>query len=279
VPHQCLKCGNLFHEGSTVILRGCPDCRGTRFFYTDKGLGADERKKMLAGTELTLREAIDELVKNAKEGATPAESDGWILDGPKPERIVVDPNLVPPDLPGRADNLQAIEKIRDALDAQGNIVVKMPVRPGKAKRGKREPRWDYVAPPAPPAKDAPPLFSYEGLKAVAPAATAAPIAAAAAPASAVPPAAVQTTLPLADTSAVISPIVEPAPAARAAPAPMGPGFVAGVERPETIHIAAPGRYEIDVKRLLEASPVVIQKDGTYLIHLASLFESVPKPRK
>ena len=39
-----------------------------------------------------------------------------------------------------------------------------------------------------------------------------------------------------------------------------------------INIIEQGVYEIDVKRLLEDNPIVIQKDGSYLIHLPSLFK-------
>src|SRR5687768_2664987 len=106
--HQCLKCGVLYPEGSTVILRGCPECRGTRFFFTTNALGADERKKMMNGTELTLREAIEELVQKAKDGTVDPETDHWMLAGPTPKPIVVDPAIVPPDLPGRASELDTI---------------------------------------------------------------------------------------------------------------------------------------------------------------------------
>jgi predicted nucleic acid-binding Zn-ribbon protein len=33
-----------------------------------------------------------------------------------------------------------------------------------------------------------------------------------------------------------------------------------------------GVYEIDVEKLLEDNPIVIQKDGSYLIHLPSIFK-------
>lgn len=39
-----------------------------------------------------------------------------------------------------------------------------------------------------------------------------------------------------------------------------------------INIIEQGVYEIDVERLLEDNPIVIQKDGSYLIHLPSLFK-------
>ncbi|MGA1819761.1 MAG: Zn-ribbon containing protein [Thermoplasmatota archaeon] len=41
---------------------------------------------------------------------------------------------------------------------------------------------------------------------------------------------------------------------------------------DVINIIEQGVYEIDVERLLEDNPIVIQKDGSYLIHLPSLFK-------
>lgn len=74
VPHQCLKCGQLFNEGTTTILRGCPECRGTRFFYTQTPLTVSERDKLLATSEVSLREAIDQLMKQAQEGTLDRKS-------------------------------------------------------------------------------------------------------------------------------------------------------------------------------------------------------------
>ena len=48
---------------------------------------------------------------------------------------------------------------------------------------------------------------------------------------------------------------------------------------DVITIEEQGVYTIDVKRLLEDNPIIIQKDGSYLIHLPSLFESKKKREK
>ena len=40
-----------------------------------------------------------------------------------------------------------------------------------------------------------------------------------------------------------------------------------------IRIVEKGVYEINVERLLDDSPIIIEKDGSYLIHLPSLLES------
>jgi predicted nucleic acid-binding Zn-ribbon protein len=43
-------------------------------------------------------------------------------------------------------------------------------------------------------------------------------------------------------------------------------------RPSTLNINDPGEYEIDVRRLLEDSPVIVERDGSYVIHLPCVFE-------
>ena len=33
MPHQCVKCGTLFDDGSSAILKGCTNCSAKLFFY------------------------------------------------------------------------------------------------------------------------------------------------------------------------------------------------------------------------------------------------------
>jgi predicted nucleic acid-binding Zn-ribbon protein len=51
------------------------------------------------------------------------------------------------------------------------------------------------------------------------------------------------------------------------------------DTPETIGVEQPGKYHIDLKGLLEKEPIVIQKDGTYTIHLPSLFKIRDEKKK
>jgi predicted nucleic acid-binding Zn-ribbon protein len=247
VPHQCLKCGILFNEGSTTILRGCPECRGTRFFYTQKPLTMSERDKLLATSEVTLREAIDQLVKKAKEGEPPTLPTGaheWVqlksepAPDPSPKRL--EDFESPPATAAAAPTVTLSEPLvppivatdaprTDVAWLPGNkLLIKKKAEP-VARRRRPEPiAYDY----APPTLRTPPAFE--------------------------PP--------------------EPAPLPQtAAPAPSATGPEEPISSPEgtpeTIRIANPGEYEIDVKRLLDADPIVIQRDGTYLIHLASLFDA------
>ena len=46
MPHQCLKCGKIFEEGSSKVLKGCSECGGNRFFFTKKPLDDKEREEI-----------------------------------------------------------------------------------------------------------------------------------------------------------------------------------------------------------------------------------------
>ena len=70
MAHQCLQCGHLFQEGSSAILQGCPQCKGTRFFYTQKPLAETERRAMAEKAQKDLREVVGEILKS-----TPAASE------------------------------------------------------------------------------------------------------------------------------------------------------------------------------------------------------------
>jgi len=75
----------------------------------------------------------------------------------------------------------------------------------------------------------------------------------------------------------------PADAAPAAPAPFAPDpapeRLAPV-RPETLRITQPGTYELDIERLVERAPIIVEKDGVYMVHLPSVFDTLPKkPRR
>ena len=50
-------------------------------------------------------------------------------------------------------------------------------------------------------------------------------------------------------------------------------------KPETINIEKTGKYLIDIKGLLEEEPIIIQKDGSYTIHLPSIFKMIENENK
>jgi uncharacterized protein len=177
MPHQCLKCGHVFEEGSSQLLKGCPGCGGNRFFFTKEPLNDVERDVMSKemGQDLTTR--IMELAVEKHKEFKGTET--WITLKPKDLRRMIEDH-------------------------------KEQKQPDKE-----------VPPPAEPISDDQRKAIIEKIKAEA------------------------------DRS----------------------------DRPETIGVEQPGKYDIDLKGLLEREPIVIQKDGTYTIHLPSLFKMREEKKK
>ena len=177
MPHQCLKCGHVFEEGTSQLLKGCPGCGGNRFFFTKQPLNEVERDVMSKeiGKDLTTR--IMELAVE-KHKDTLKGTEAWISLKPKDLRKMIE-DQIEQKKPEKELNLG--EPISD--DQRKAIIDKI-----KAE---------------------------------------------------------------ADHSDI----------------------------PETIGVEQPGKYNIDLKGLLEKEPIVIQKDGTYTIHLPSLFKMREEKKK
>jgi|TARA_B100001971_G_C18249166_1_gene576773 hypothetical protein len=45
MPHQCVKCGKVYQDGSNELLKGCSSCTG-RFFFFIKKKDLEESKKI-----------------------------------------------------------------------------------------------------------------------------------------------------------------------------------------------------------------------------------------
>ena len=61
--HQCLRCGKVFEHSSKSLLKGCPDCGGTKFFYTKKPLGEEERKEILEKANKDLSGLVEGVIR------------------------------------------------------------------------------------------------------------------------------------------------------------------------------------------------------------------------
>ena len=182
MPHQCLKCGKIFEEGSSQLLKGCPDCGGNRFFFTKKPLGEKERDVI---TRKVGKDINTKLVD--------------ILGG----------------------------ETSDIIDNSGKLITMKPkdVRkvfekhiPERVKRKKK----------APDKKEDVYFISNDKYRTAA-------------------------------LAKLESEMKKP-------------------KTPETIDIERPGKYKIDLKGLLEEEPIIIQKDGSYTIHLPSLFKMIDKEK-
>jgi predicted nucleic acid-binding Zn-ribbon protein len=177
MPHQCLKCGHVFEEGSSQLLKGCPGCGGNRFFFTKQPLNETERdiKSKEIGQDLTTK--IMELAVEKNKG-TLKGTEAWITLKPKDLRKMIE-DQIEQKKPNEEINLS-----EPISDNQRKAII-------------------------------------EKIKAEA------------------------------DHS----------------------------DTPETIGVEQPGKYHIDLKGLLEKEPIVIQKDGTYTIHLPSLFKMREEKKK
>ena len=182
MPHQCLKCGHIFQEGSSQLLKGCPECGGNRFFFTKQPLDENQRQNISQEVNQDLNTRIlDLLVEKNKDILD--KKGKWISIKPKEIRKMIEEQI---------DE----EQIDKTEKESGEFV---PIQPIDTEY--RETVMEKI----------------------------------------------KAEIDKSDT-------------------------------PETIGIEQPGRYNIDLKGLLEKEPIVIQKDGTYSLHLPSLFRMIDKKK-
>ena len=175
MPHQCLKCGKIFEEGSAQLLKGCPDCSGNRFFFTKEPLDEKQRAAITEEVGKDINSAIMNLM--GSEGDNLIEKQGdWVKIKPKDVRKVIKKHLT-------KEKRMESEKKEDI-----DILTDDDYRSEKIEEIQAQ--SDYS------------------------------------------------------------------------------------DKPETINIERPGSYKIDLKGLLEEEPIIIQKDGSYTIHLPSLFKMI-----
>lgn len=179
MPHQCLKCGRIFEEGSSQLLKGCSDCGGNRFFFTKQPLDENERNIISSEVNKDITSKIMEtLMEKNKDGID--KSGKWVTIKPKEIRKIINEKIIENGDELKTEKQETIESIDD--ERRRAIIEKI----------KSE--------------------------------------------------------------------------------------VDEIDSPETIGIEKPGKYSIDIKGLLEEEPIIIQKDGSYTIHLPSVFKMIDKKK-
>jgi len=206
MPHQCLKCGTVFADGSPQILRGCPGCGGTRFFFTEEPMSDEERNTLKEKANKDIKHLIQEMLTGGdtvpiKIDEKSLEKEEWVPLGVTSE---VEPTK---------------SKAQDPLEVEKRIVksiedLKFP-KEGKLKRLR---------------------FTSKGQ--------------------------IQKELQKTEVKE------EPTPSKTEKPKKK--------EQVAVITIDEEGVYDIDVEKLLENSPIVVKKDGSYMVHLPSVFKKVRK---
>jgi predicted nucleic acid-binding Zn-ribbon protein len=170
MPHQCLKCGKIFEEGSSTILKGCPKCSGNRFFFTKEPLNDKERENIYNKTSRDINSKILDILGIDKQEVID-KNGKWKTMKPTDVRKVLKQHF---------KEESNIKENKEKIDLENK-------------------------------KDT--LFKEIESK---------------------------------------------------------------NKNPETINIEKPGKYKIDIKGLLEEEPIIIQKDGSYIIHLPSVFKMLDK---
>lgn len=177
MPHQCLKCGKIFADGSSELLRGCPECSGNRFFFTKQALDENQREiiSQKVNEDITTK-IIDSFSADDSFKSAVQNNEKWLALKPKEIRKMI----------------------------EGRIQTEEPLQQKEKKNEE-------------PIQIIDDEFRQQSLKKI-------------------------------------------------------QSEIDNHDSPETIDIEKPGKYSIDLKGLLEKEPIIIQKDGSYIIHLPSLFK-------
>lgn len=91
MPHQCLKCGHVFEEGSSQLLKGCQECGGNRFFFTKQPLDEKERDKI--SNEVT-QDITSKIMETLLEKDVIDKSGKWLTIKPKEIREIIKDKLI-----------------------------------------------------------------------------------------------------------------------------------------------------------------------------------------
>jgi predicted nucleic acid-binding Zn-ribbon protein len=180
MPHQCLKCGKVFEEGSSQLLKGCPNCNGNRFFYTKEALDEKARDTITKKVGKDLTSSIMELMGKDLDNVVD-KSGNWVKIKPKDVRKAMKKHIT--------DSKSVVPESKEEIE----VVTDEEFRKTSLEKVKTESEKN--------------------------------------------------------------------------------------DTPETIDIEKPGKYNIDIKGLLEEEPIIIQKDGSYTIHLPSIFKMINKEKK
>jgi predicted nucleic acid-binding Zn-ribbon protein len=230
MPHQCLKCGAVFPDGSPQILRGCPDCGGAKFFFTDSSMSDDERNKLQEKANKDIKSLIQEMMVNdsipINVKKQSVKKDEWVYLG-KIDEEAEDPTDEKTQKEVEKKIMKSIEELQFPKE-------------GKLSRLRFSSKSDKKA-----VKEEVKALKTE-VKAKAKAKKA---------------------------EAKVK-------SKKAAPKVEAPKKKAAKKKKKdnvaVITITDEGVYELDVEKLMEHSPIIVQKDGSYMVHLPSVFKGKDK---
>lgn len=241
MPHQCLACGNIIPNGSPEILKGCSSCGGKKFFYITKPVSTEEREDILHKVEKER-----ELILSKSEMDVEKYMDEFInkVKSQKKRETMTDEQIQ--DLFKEAF-VQVRE--RNAGRSKGRDLDKYIETPkvqvvrdldlGRPRGGEKPDR-------KPSGGEKPDKKPKGGRK--------------------------QKGQPKSDLKSYKDTV-------KGNKEKLKDARRDGKKTPEVINVVETGVYEIDVQAIMEGKPIIVQQDGTYLIHLPSLFERLDKKKK
>jgi predicted nucleic acid-binding Zn-ribbon protein len=218
MPHQCLKCGSVFPDGSPQILRGCPDCGGAKFFFTESSISDEERSQLQEKAKKDIKNLIQEIMVNdsipIKVKEKSVKKDEWVYLG-----SIDEGQTTKDEVKSQKEVEKKIMKSIEDLKFPKEGRLKRFKFASKAKKEKAlEPQEELPKP-------------KEKIK---------------------------------------TKKAKDAPAKKKADKKMKDDSVA------VITITDEGIYELDVEALMDHSPIIVQKDGSYMVHLPSVFKDKKK---
>jgi predicted nucleic acid-binding Zn-ribbon protein len=238
MPHQCLKCGKVFPSGSPEILKGCGDCGGKRFFYTEQAVSDNERERLIEQANKDIKVLIREiLAQSQRDKFDFYDEDGKAVPGVKPEGKADWVKISPKKTTGkgadeglRGDGVEVDGSVEDHKIPTVKQILKelkdsLPEDDDKSGKLKKNKKGKVITKKKGVTKD-----KSEKVKG--------------------------------KTKHKVKPIRRKR----------------GRE-PEIITVKEPGVYNIQLDKLMKGFPIIIYRDGSYLVHLPSVFESIERGRK
>ncbi len=285
MPHQCLKCGKIFPSGSPEILKGCSECGGRKFFYTQEALSEPEREELTQMANRDLKAVIHNVLSSKEEPRALDESIGgkkeWVevkVDRPQTRREGTEkqPQLRDRTKPdwmrlgsrpgaGREREREKPSRAQELVEEAEKRVVEHKTqrrsemhRSGKSAAAKApQGRPERTAKPKPKPKSKP----KPKLK----------------PKQKPEPKIEREPAPNGEAEVEVERGAAAGPGAKRELPSKHEAEAEGREFPDhvgVIRVEEHGVYEIDLEGLLENSPVIVQRDGRYLIHLPSVFSTM-----
>ncbi|MCD4704363.1 MAG: Zn-ribbon domain-containing protein [Methanosarcinaceae archaeon] len=129
MPHKCTRCENIFEDGASVILDGCPNCGWNKFLYVK---GADEEASEETdipieeeNKENTSSNPAEEFIKEIDDIIGIEEKERTIVeeDGRRVESVMI---LGPGSYELNLDSLLQRKEIVMAIKEDGTYAVDLP---------------------------------------------------------------------------------------------------------------------------------------------------------